>query len=319
MAYLSITFMGSSSFAVPSLQRLAKGKHVIRNIITKPDRSGKSNKLSPTPVKEEALKSGLEVMQPSHAGELLTILEERETDALVNVAYGMILPPEILQLPPLGSINLHPSLLPAYRGAAPIQRALMAGEKLTGVTVLYMIPKLDAGDIIMQKKVLIGDEESYSSLHDRLALEGAICLEDALDILVRGEINRVSQDEGKASYAPSLNKGDEIIDWNRSAREISNKIRALEPSPGAYTIFRKKRLKIFRVRQVENCKEGNEINKATTLATPGTICCLQKDSFHVAANDGLLKILELQPQGKRRMKVEEFLRGNPLKAGEKLG
>ncbi len=321
MPHLNVIFTGTSAFAVPSLQRLAKGEYVPQAVITRPDRlAGRGAKLSVTPVKEEALRLGLEVLQPADAAELLTILEKRKTHVLVNVAYGMILPSTVLQMPSRGCINLHPSLLPAYRGAAPIQRALMAGEKVTGVTVLFMSPKLDAGNIIVQHKVLIEDDENYGSLHDRLALEGAICLEDALDMLVQGNISSLPQEEGKASYAPPLSKEDELIDWDKSATEIYNKVRALVPSPGAYTIFKEKRLKILEVIPVLECPKKTDFETLSyTDYLPGTIFYVGKDCFHVRAGEGFLRVLELQPQGKRRMKVEDFLRGNPFKEGEKLG
>lgn len=321
LPYLNIIFMGTSSFAVPSLQRLVTGEYVPQAVITRPDRlAGRGGKLSFTPVKEEALSLGLKVLQPADAAGLLTVLEEIKADVLVNVAYGMILPSEVLQKPSMGCVNLHPSLLPAYRGAAPIQRALMAGEMVTGVTVLFMSSKLDAGDIIIQHEILIDEEENYGSLHDRLAIEGAICLENALDMLVQGRISRTPQAEGKVSYAPPLAKEDEIIDWKKSAWEIFNKVRALDPSPGAYTIFRGKRLKIFKALPANDCpKQKNLKMLSNTDYPPGTISGVGKDCFYVCAGEGVLRVFELQPQGKRRMSVEDFLRGNPFEEGEKLG
>jgi methionyl-tRNA formyltransferase len=313
---LNVIFMGTSFFAIPSLERLLQGGFQLMGVVTRPDRrAGRGKKLSVSPVKEKALQSGTALFQPVGAEELLEILQQFNPDVLVNVAYGMILPRPILQLPPLGSINLHPSLLPAYRGAAPLQRALMAGEKITGVTVMHMSTRLDAGDIILQEKMSIGPEENYGSLHNRLAEAGGILLEKALTLLAKGEAPRCPQDEKMVTFAPPLSHEEERIRWPDSARAIFNQIRALDPAPGAYTFYRNRRLKIWRAMVAEDTA-GNF--KGHFKREPGTVMTVNKNFFEVVTGKGILTVYELQQEGKNRMQAAQFLRGNDLGVGERF-
>lgn len=320
MKTLNIVFLGTSSFALPSLKILAESDFRPAAVITKPDRlAGRGKKVTPSPVKKEALALNLEVFQPENQKELYTVILKLKPDLIVNVAYGMILPARILNFPSFGCINLHPSLLPAYRGAAPIQRALMAGEEITGITVMYMTEKLDAGDILLQEKTWIGRDENYGSLHERLANLGAVKLIEALRLVARGKAPRLPQDEEGATYAPPLTREDEIIRWSSSSEAIFNQIRALDPLPGAYTFYQGKRLKIWRASLSAGSKEEPKKKVQHADFLPGMVIQVGKDYFDVKTGSSSLRILELQPEGKRRMKVKDFLKGYSLQVGESLG
>jgi methionyl-tRNA formyltransferase len=312
---LNIIFLGTPEFALPSLRKLITANLSSLAVVTRPDRpAGRLKQNTPTPVKVEALKNNLDLFQPADKGELLKVLEELKPQLLINVGFGMFLPNAVLEFPPLGCINIHPSLLPAYRGAAPIQRALMAGEEYTGVTVIYMSSRLDAGDIILQEKTSIGPDETFGSLNNRLAELGAGQLHKVLGLFVSGEVPRISQDEKKVSFAPSISKDDEKIIWEKGASEIFNQVRALNPVPGAFTLFRNRRLKIWSA-SVQNI---SNLQPCLVPETFGTICSLDKDYIEVTTGHGLLKILELQPEGKRKMSARDFLKGNDLKVGERF-
>ncbi|MDO9534573.1 MAG: methionyl-tRNA formyltransferase [Bacillota bacterium] len=312
---LNVLFLGTPEFALPSLRKLITANLSSLAVVTRPDRpAGRMKQNTPTPVKVEALKNNLDLFQPIDRDDLLNVLREIKPQVLINVAFGMFLPNAVLEFPPLGCINLHPSLLPAYRGAAPIQRAVMAGEEYTGVTVMYMSSRMDAGDIILQEKTSIGSEENFGSLYDRLAELGAAQLHKALGLLNEGKAPCISQDEEKVSYAPAISREDEKIAWEKPASEIFNLVRALNPAPGAFTIFRSKRLKIWRA-SVQNIRN---LQPCLVPETSGTICFLHKDCIEVTTGRGMLKILELQPEGKRRMSARDFLKGNDLKVGEKF-
>lgn len=311
MTDFKILFLGTSFFALPSLRVLAENFQRL-SVVTRPDRpAGRGKRLTPTPVKLEALKYNLELFQPEDQEELMEVLRRVNPHVLVNVAFGMFLKEDVLNFPPLGCINLHPSLLPAYRGAAPIQRALMAGEEITGVTVLYMTSRLDAGDIILQEKTSIDPQENYGMLHDRLAEMGSKVLLKALQLVRDGKAARHSQDEARATYAPSITKEEEVILWSRPAISIHNQVRALNPVPGAYTKYRQRRLKVWRTSVVEK-------NVENSLFPPGTICSVGKDFVEVATGQNLLKILEVQLEGKKRVGLEDFLKGHNMEVGERF-
>jgi len=243
---LNVLFLGTPEFAIPSLRKLITSDLSSLAIVTRPDRpAGRTKKNTPTPVKVEALNNNLELFQPFDRDELLNVVKNFNPQLIINVAYGMFLPNAVLQYPLLGCINLHPSLLPSYRGAAPIQRALMAGEEYTGVTVMHMSSRMDAGDIILQEKTSIGPGENYGSLYDRLAELGSNQLLKALGLLNERKAPRSPQDEERVTYAPAISREDEKIIWERPALEIFNLIRALNPAPGAFTLFKNKRLKIW--------------------------------------------------------------------------
>jgi methionyl-tRNA formyltransferase len=316
LAGLKLLFLGTSSFALPSLQTLQENFEVLA-VVTRPDRpAGRGKKMTPSPVKEESLKHGVKIYQPQDRKQLYTVLKETEPQVLINVAFGMFLPENVLNFPPLGCVNLHPSLLPAYRGAAPIQRTLMNGEETTGITVLYMTPQMDAGDIILQEEIKIEPGENFGLLHDRLARCGAIKLQEALSLVARGTAPRRRQDETAATFAPALTKEEEKIQWSWPAGKIYNQVRALAPHPGAYTVYRQKRLKVWETMPLNPVQAGLAADLLTL--PPGTVCQVARDYFTVTTGAQLLKILLLQPAGRRKMSAADFLKGNELKVGEKL-
>ncbi len=296
---MRVVFIGTSEFALPSLESLSKVAD-IPLVITQPDRPrGRGRRFSPTPVKRKALELGIKVVSPEDIREVEEMIREVAPDLLVVVSYGQIIPKNILEIPKVGSINIHPSLLPKYRGAAPIQRAIMNGEKTTGITIIWMNERLDAGDVFFQKEIEIKEEETYGELHDRLSLISADMIVEALKKIERGEVTRIPQDENEATYAKPISKEETLIDWRESAFDIVNKIRALSPKPGASAVISGKRFKLYRAKACEG--EG----------VPGEI--LEKDVrkgvLKIACGEGALLILEIQPEGKKVMDIASFLRG----------
>ncbi|MEW5921794.1 MAG: methionyl-tRNA formyltransferase [Bacillota bacterium] len=315
MASLSLVFLGSAPFALPSLRQLLQGGYSPVAAVTRPDRpAGRGKKMTATPVKEEAQEHHLDVYQPESKGQLLEILHKLQPQLLINVAYGMILPDAVLALPPWGCLNLHPSLLPRYRGAAPIQRALMAGESVTGVTLMYMAVRLDAGDIILQEPVAVEPEDNFGTLHDRLANTGAALLLQGLNLLTRGQAPRVPQDDKLATFAPPLSREEEEINWSDPAEKIFNLVRALAPFPGAFTRFRGMRLKIWKTGLPQPVPEGLEGEATGTV--PGKICHIGTASLAVYCGSGILPLLEVQPESKRRIDARSFVQGYRLQVGE---
>lgn len=315
MSPLSLVFLGSAPYALPSLRRLLQEGYPPIAVITRPDRpAGRGNKMTATPVKEEALAHGLNVLQPVSKGQLLETLQELQPHLLINVAYGMILPDAVLALPPRGCLNLHPSLLPRYRGAAPIQRALMAGETETGVTLMYMAARLDAGDIILQQAAAITAEDDFGSLHDRLATLGADLQLKGLKLLEAGKAPRMPQDDSLATFAPPLTREEEEIDWSRSAERIHSLVRALAPLPGAFTHFRGMRLKIWKTGTPQNILAG--VDKP--VAAPGTLCHIAPFSLAIRCGSGILPLMELQPESKKRMDIKSFVQGYRPQEGEQF-
>ncbi|MBO8158518.1 methionyl-tRNA formyltransferase [Thermosyntropha sp.] len=309
---MRIVFMGTSDFAVPSLKKLVEEGYDIAGVVTQPDRpKGRGNKIIPPPVKEIALLNDLPVYQPENIKKIEAVeyIKSWEPELIVVVSYGQILPKTLLELPPLGCINVHASLLPFYRGAAPIQRAIMDGRKETGVTTMFMEEGLDTGDIIMQLKVPIEENITHGELEAILAWKGADLLIKTIKSLKSEKIKRQKQDGSKATYAAMLTYADEIIDWNKPASAIHNQVRALSPKPGAYTTIGKNKIKIFKSRIAEKDTEGK----------PGTILTVNKDSFIVQTGKGSLEILELQREGKKRMPASEFIKGNRIIEGLVLG
>ncbi|WP_406678233.1 methionyl-tRNA formyltransferase [Moorella sp. ACPs] len=309
---MRLVFMGTPEFAVPSLKALLNSSHEITGVVTQPDRPrGRGKKLQPPPVKEAAAVAGLPVSQPiaMKEKEFLTRLKQWQPEVIVVVAFGRILPREILDLPSKGCINLHASLLPRYRGAAPIHRAVMNGETETGVTTMWMVPQLDAGDIILQEKLPIGPDATTGEIHDRLAVMGAELLEHTLDLVAAGQAPRQPQDEALATYAPPLKPEEEMINWAQPADNIYNLIRGLNPWPGAYTLRAGERLKVY----------GARILDAAATGVPGQVVAVTGEGFVVQAGRGRLLITAVQPQGKRIMPADAYLRGYPLATGEVLG
>ncbi|MDN5348360.1 MAG: methionyl-tRNA formyltransferase [Clostridia bacterium] len=310
---MRLAFMGTPEFAVVALKALLEAGEDIIGVVTQPDRpKGRGKQLTPPPVKQVALAAGLEVIQPASLKEkwVMDKLHNWRPEAIVVVAYGRLLPGEVLELPPRGCINLHASLLPRYRGAAPIQRAIMQGEPETGVTTMYVAPALDSGDIILQERVPIGPEDTAGELHDRLAVVGADLLVETLKLIASGRAPRRPQDEAQATYAPPLRPEEEIIDWSREATVVVNHIRGLSPWPGAYTLRAGERLKIYRARLFtgDGCGAPGEV-----------LAVLPEEGFVVQAGAGRVLVTEVQPPGKKPMPASAYLRGYRLKPGEVLG
>jgi len=311
---LRLIYMGTPEFAVPVLQVLVGAGYPVLRVVTQPDRPrGRKRKLTPGPVKQYSLEQGLEVLQPVRLKDpaFIELLCALNPDVIVVVAYGRILPPEILKIPRLGCVNVHASLLPRYRGAAPIHWAVMNGEPETGVTTMLMDEGLDTGDIFLQKTLLIGPDDNMGLVHDRLARLGAALLVETLDRLAAGELTARPQDEARATYAPPIRREHELIAWTRSAPAIKNQVRGLDPWPGAYTLLGGRELKVWRAEAVDF--EGGDMRPGRLLlADP-------EQGLVVRTGAGALKIHELQPAGRKRMRAEDFLRGHPLAPGILLG
>ena len=299
---MKIVFMGTPDFSVNALENIVKAGHDVVGVITQPDKpKGRGGKMQYTPVKEKALELGLDVYQPQRVKETEFIekLKEMNPDAIVVIAFGQILPKAILDMPKYGCINVHASLLPKYRGAAPIQWSVIDGEKETGVTTMYMNEGLDTGDIIDKVVVPIDKKETGGSLFDKLAIEGGKLILKTLIELENGTAVRTPQDDSKSNYAGMINKQLGKIDFNKSANEIERLIRGLNPWPSAYTKMDGKTLKIW----------DADVDDSENDSAPGTITEVGKDFIRVATGKGRLKILELQLEGKKRMKTRDFLNG----------
>ncbi len=308
---MKIVFMGTSAFAIPSLLAI-NSHHQLSAVVSQPDRpKGRGKKLAFTPVKECAVANQLAVLQfgDIKKDEAFEQIKSLKADLIVVVSYGQIIPQNILEYPSLGCINLHASLLPKYRGAAPIQRALMAGEKLTGITTMFMDEGLDTGDIIKQVKIEISEDMDHGELETILAQKGARLLLDTISDLQKGSYERRIQDDSEATYAGTLKKEDEIIKWSDSAFAIHNRVRALSPLPGAFTMINGSKIKIFKTRVVDT-DERCEI---------GRVCSVGNEGFTVQTGNGILEILEIQKEGKKRMLCRDFLRGFKLNSGDILG
>ncbi len=312
MKHLRIMFMGTSVFAVPSLEALIASHHEVIGVVSQPDRPrGRGKHLQPTPVKEVAVRHGLEVLQFARIKDLEARQEisRLNPDLIVVVSYGQIIPMEILDIPKMGCVNVHASLLPRYRGAAPIQRAIMDGETVTGITTMLMDRGLDTGDILMQAETPIVEDIDHGELEQCLAELGARLLISTIDGLINGRIEPRKQNAAFACYAAMIKRDEEEINWGYPAFNIHNHIRGLSPVPGAYTIFRDERLKIFRSRVLDKQGRGEA----------GMIVDLTADGFVVQTGEGTLEILELQKQGRKRMGAREFMKGFPLNERSKLG
>ena len=310
---MKIVFWGTPDFAVESLKALLKSNHKVLAVITQPDKpKGRGKKIQPPPVKEEALKHNIPVIQPEKVKnnqELLNTLKKLNPDIFVVVAYGKILPEEIINLPKHKTINVHASLLPEYRGAAPIHRAIMEGKEKTGVCIMEITPQLDAGDIYACKEIEIKDSDDIVSLHDKLAKEGAKLLIDVLDKIEKGQIRKTPQDHEKATYAKPIQKSEGKIDWSKSVREIFNQIRALKVWPKAYTKFRDKEIKILDAQIIDE-KSTGEI---------GEIVEIMKDKgIVVQTGKGKLLIKKIQFPSSKPISAVEAVRGYHIKTGEKF-
>ena len=309
---MKVIFMGTPDFSVGTLEALAEAGHEVVLAVTQPDKpKGGSGQMQFPPVKECALRHGLTVLQPVKikTPEWVDKLRELKADVFVVAAFGQILSKEILDMPKYGCVNIHASLLPKYRGAAPINWAIINGEKETGVTIMQMNEGVDTGDMLSHVVVPIAPKETAESLFDKLAKAGAKLIVETLPKLEAGEIIPVPQDESQSSHVKMMNKSLGKIDWNQDAVVIERLVRGLNSWPSAYTYYQGKSVKLW------DC----DVVEAAAKAVPGTIIAVAKDSFDVATGNGALRVLELQLEGKKRMDTKSFLLGNQWKTGMQLG
>ncbi|WOD62121.1 methionyl-tRNA formyltransferase [Niallia taxi] len=303
-----IVFMGTPDFSVPVLQRILEDGYEVLAVVTQPDRPvGRKKVLTPPPVKVEALKHGIPVYQPEkiRQSEELGQIIALQPDLIVTAAFGQILPKELLDAPRLGCINVHASLLPELRGGAPIHYSIIQGKEKTGITIMYMAEKLDAGDILTVAEVVIEEEDTVGTLHDKLSEVGSELLSQTLPKLIAGELTPIPQVDEEATFAPNIKRSDEKIDWSASGEQIYNQIRGMNPWPVAFTEYESKPMKVWKVLKVNRQAE----------AAPGTIISVEEDGPVVATGSGsFIKITELQPAGKKKMTADVFLRG----AGSKM-
>ncbi len=308
---MKVVFFGTPGFALPSLNALIESHHQIACVVTRPDRrKGRGRKISTSPVKVLASRNNLLILQPEDITEssLIDSLKGFEPNLFVVVAYGKILPIEILEIPSFYSINLHPSLLPKYRGPAPINWTIINGEKETGVTIFKMDEQMDRGDILAQQKVRIEDEDTVDTLTDKLARIGAGLLVETLDLIERGKATLTPQAEAEATLAPLLKKEDGGINWAKPSREIHNFVRGMNPWPSAFTSIGGKVLKVWKTRAIPGKAE----------AMPGEVIEVGREGIIVATGEGQILILELQLEGRKRMPTHQFLLGHPVRVGERL-
>jgi methionyl-tRNA formyltransferase len=308
-----ILFMGTPEFAVPSLELLVEKAWTIIGVVTQPDRpKGRGQRLIASPVKEAAVRHGLTVHQPEkvRAPEFLEIFRGLAPDMVVLVAFGQILPKEIINGPPLGCVNVHPSLLPKYRGAAPMNWALIRGEQKTGISIMRMDEGVDSGDILLQEETAIEPGETYDHLHDRLAVLGAKCLLRTLEGLACGSVHRIPQDPALATIAPRLKKEDGRIRWEAPARDIAHFVAGLSSVPGAHTLLDGKILKVYSA-------EAEEAPRC--CETPGTIVGPAPKGLKIAAGGGYVYLKDVQLESKKRLPITDFLRGFRFSPGSKLG
>ncbi len=308
---MKVIFMGTPDFSVGTLEAIIEAGHEVVLAVTQPDKPrGRGKEMQYSPVKEAALAHDIPVYQPQRIrdAECVEELKKYPADVMVVIAFGQILPKEILEMTKYGCINVHASLLPDYRGAAPIQWAVINGEKVSGVTTMQMEEGLDTGDMIMKTEIVLDEKETGGSLHDKLAEAGAKLCVETLKAVEDGTAVRTKQGETGTDYAKQLNKKMGDIDWTKSAVEIERLIRGLNPWPSAYTAWNDKTMKIW---------EAEVLDKESGQA-PGTVAEVDKKTFAVQTGKGMLKILSLQLPGKKRMDTDAFLRGNQIKIGETL-
>jgi methionyl-tRNA formyltransferase len=307
-----IVFFGSPTFAIPTLKNLLQGPDEVVAVVTQPDREkGRGRKVIPCPVKELALQSRLTLFQPKTVREeaFQEKIKNLQSELFVVIAYGQILPKSLLQIPKYGAVNVHASLLPKYRGAAPIPRAILKGERITGVTTMIMDEGMDTGDILLQDETPIGGEETNETLHDRLALLGAQLLLETVKRMKKGDLQSIPQDHSKATYAPPLKKEDGRIDWSKEAKEIDRQVRALNPWPGTFTVWNDQLLKIFKGKVREGIPKGKA----------GVVNWVGSDFIEIETGKDAYLIQEVQLEGKRRMSVRNFLAGHTISVGTTFG
>lgn len=319
---MKIVYMGTPDFAVGALQALIEAGHQVAAVVTQPDKpKGRGKEMQMTPVKNCALRYDIPVFQPVKvkAPEAVETLRGYGADVFVVAAFGQILSEEILTMPRYGCINIHASLLPKYRGSAPIQRVILDGEKETGVTIMQMDKGIDTGDMLLQSVVPIAEKETGDSLHDKLADEGAKLIVEALRKLEAGELVPRKQNDEESCYAKMLDKSMGKIDWQQSAVRIERLVRGLNSWPSAYTSFHGKTLKIWECDVVSGGQEQKAVSHKIGETLPGTVTAVEKDAFYVQTGEGILKVTQVQLEGKKRMEVRAFLLGCQMSVGELLG
>jgi methionyl-tRNA formyltransferase len=311
---MRLLFLGTSPFAVPTLHRLiASPDHDLLAVVTQPDRpSGRGGKMAASPVKEAALAAGLPLLQPEkvRAKDFAQTVRDLAPEAVVVAAFGQIIPQRVLDIPTLGCVNVHGSLLPRWRGAAPMQYALMAGDAETGVTTMMMDARLDTGDILLQSAMPLNEIENWGALEPRLAEIGADLLMRTLDLLEHGDCPRVPQGTAGVTLAPSLPPEIGRLDWDRPARDLHNLVRGVTPKPGAYTFRQGKRLKVWRSEVVDDVEAVGGL--------PGTVENIGNGGMTVYTSKGALRLLEVQPESKGRMSADSWARGSRVTAGQAL-
>ena len=324
---MKIVFMGTPDFAAQALEALIEAGHEVAAVVTQPDKPrGRSGELKFSPVKECALRHGIFVFQPERIKrpEAVETLKSFAADIFIVAAYGQILSQEILDMPQFGCVNIHASLLPKYRGASPIQHAIIRGEKTTGITIMQMDAGVDTGDMLYQRELPISHEDTFETLHDKLKVLGGEAVVQALDLLEKGELFPKKQAEEESSYAPLIDKKMGCIDFGKSACELDRLIRGMTPWPSAYTFYHGKQLKIWKAipKGPDGAFQGSDSasrEPGGAAYAPGEIVKVEKDHISVATGQGFLEVYELQLEGKKRMQARDFLLGVRMKPGERLG
>ncbi len=307
-----LVFAGTPEFARVVFEELLAGPEALVGVLTQPDRpAGRGRHLQASAVKQRAIEAGIPVYQPESCKtpEALALLQSLQADLLIVVAYGQILPQAILDTPRLGAINVHASLLPAWRGAAPIARAIAAGDQETGVAIMRMEASLDSGPVLQEMRCPIGADDTAATLHDRLALLGKVALRHSLEKIWEEGLQGVIQDESRVTYARKLKKEEALLDWRLPATTLARLVRAFNPSPVAHTLYREKSLRIWQACPLD----------LPAGAAPGTIMAVGRDRFQVACGEGRLELLALQPAGKGKLSGADFIRGYHPVTGEILG
>ena len=313
---MNVVFMGTPDFAVPTLEMLIEEGHTISAVVTQPDKpKGRGKKPSMPPVKEVALAHNLPVLQPERIKNdeaFISHIQSLNPDVIIVVAFGQILPESVLNIPKYGCINIHGSLLPKYRGAAPIQWAILNEEPKTGVTIMYMDKGMDTGDMLLKKEMLIDPKDTYETLHDKMKIVGAMALKEAFPSILAGGKEREKQSADEATYAPMIEKSLGEIDWHQPTSPIDAKIRGLDPWPGGYTYYQGNLMKVWQATPVRDVAVEAEV-------VPGTIIKTNKEGMLVKTLDGYLGVEVIQMPNKKRMPVCEYIKGNTLEVGTVLG
>ncbi len=304
--------MGTPDFSVSSLRKLIDSNYDVVGVVTQPDKpTGRKQVLTKSPVKKLAEELNIEIYQPSRIKdkEAINYILAWNPEIIITAAYGQIIPVELLETPKYKAINVHASLLPKYRGAAPIHKSIIEGEKETGITIMYMVKELDAGDIITQKKIPIERDDTVGTLHNKLSETGSNLLIETLKLIEAGEAKPLAQDNRKATYSPILKRENELINWNRTSNAIYNHIRGLNPWPVAYTYINNEVFKIWWAEPIQYNHQQDA----------GTILKIDKEDLYIATLDGAMSLKEIQPSGKRRMNIVSYLQGTKITLGEKIG